>query len=160
MLTATVNFLTRRVPSPEIRARDTLNDGTTNGSAGINSAPNVDAGINGATHLGGQRCGDNEDRGDSTNYRKLAEHNLSVPWAQITELPLARVYQLVRVSEDDLILEPLTGQFWQRRTNAWRKATNRWAGAKRLRNRTANDGYSDEKMCLMSRETRIRCPLP
>jgi hypothetical protein len=58
MLTTTVNFATRRVPSPEIRARDTLNDGTTNGSAGINSAPNVDAGINGATHLGGQRCGD------------------------------------------------------------------------------------------------------
>jgi hypothetical protein len=51
-------------------------DGTTNGSAGINSAPNVDAGINGATHLlGGQRCGDHEDRGDSTNDRKLAEHN-------------------------------------------------------------------------------------
>jgi hypothetical protein len=32
--------------------------------------------------------------------------------------------------------------------------------AKRLRNRTANDGYSDEKMCPMSRKTRIRCPLP
>jgi hypothetical protein len=29
-------------------------------------------------------------------------------------------------------------------------------GDKRLRNRTANDGYSDEKMCPM----RIRCPLP
>jgi hypothetical protein len=35
----------------------------------------VDAGINGATHLGEQRCRDHEDRGDSTNYRKLAEHN-------------------------------------------------------------------------------------
>jgi hypothetical protein len=57
-------------------ARDTSLDGTTNGSAGINSAPNVDAGINGATHLGGQRCGDHEDRGDSTNYRKLAEHKI------------------------------------------------------------------------------------
>src|SRR6516164_6626310 len=33
-------------------------------------------------------------------------------------------------------------------------------GAERLRNRTANDGYSDEKMCAMSRKTRIRCPLP
>ena len=37
-------------------------------SAGVNSAPDVDAGINGATHLGGQRCGHHEDRGDSTNY--------------------------------------------------------------------------------------------
>jgi hypothetical protein len=36
----------------------------------------VDAGINGATHLGGQRCGDHEDRDDSTNYRKLAEHKI------------------------------------------------------------------------------------
>jgi hypothetical protein len=34
----------------------------------------VDAGIDGATHLGGQRCGDHEDRGDSTNDRKLAGH--------------------------------------------------------------------------------------
>jgi hypothetical protein len=58
MLTTTVNFPTRRAPSPEIRARDTSLDGTTNASAGINSAPNVDAGINSATHLGGQRCGD------------------------------------------------------------------------------------------------------
>src|SRR5215831_298468 len=49
---------------------------------------------------------------------------------------------------------------WQRRTNVWRKATNPWACAKRLRNRTANDGYSDEKMCPTSRKTRIRCPLP
>jgi hypothetical protein len=31
----------------------------------------VDAGINGATHLGGQRCGDHN---DSSNYQKLAEH--------------------------------------------------------------------------------------
>ena len=37
-------------------------------SAGVNSAPDVDAGINGAIHLGGQRCGHHEDRGDSTNY--------------------------------------------------------------------------------------------
>jgi hypothetical protein len=65
MLMTTVNFPTRRAPSPQIRARDTSLDGTTNGSAEIDSAPNVDAGINGATHLGEQRCGDNEDRGDS-----------------------------------------------------------------------------------------------
>src|SRR5215470_1043940 len=60
MLTTTVNFPTRRAPSPQIRARDTSLDGTTNGSAGINSAPNVDARINGTTHLGGQRSGDHE----------------------------------------------------------------------------------------------------
>jgi hypothetical protein len=76
MLTTTVNFPTRRAPSPQIWTRDTSLDGTANGSAGINSAPNVDAGINGATHLGGQRCRDHEDDGDdSTNDRKLAEHN-------------------------------------------------------------------------------------
>jgi len=107
MLTTTVNFPTRRAPSPEIRARDTPNDGTANGSAGVNSAPDVDAGINSASDLGEQRRGDHEDRGDN---RKLAEHNLSLPWVQITEPPLGRVYQLVRVSEDDLMLEPLTGQ--------------------------------------------------
>jgi hypothetical protein len=137
MLTPTVNLPTRRTPSPQIRARDTSLDGASNGSAGVDSAPNVDAGANGAPDLGGQRCGDHEDHGDSTNYRKLAEHNLSLPWAQITELPLGRVYQLVRVSEDDLILEPLTGQLppWQRRTNVWRKATNLWDNAKRLRTR-------------------------
>src|SRR5262249_41559363 len=123
MLTTTVNLPTRRTPSPQIRARDTSLDGTTNGSAGVNSAPDVDAGVNSAPDLGGQRCRDHEDRGDSTNYRKLAE--LSLPWAQITEFPLGRVYQLVRVSEDDLILEPLTGQLppWQRRTNVWRRVT-------------------------------------
>src|SRR5262249_5130244 len=93
MLTTTVNFTIRRAPSRQIRARDTPNDGAANGSAGVNSAPDVDAGVNGAPHLGGQRCGDHEDRGDSTNYRKLAEHNLSLPRAQMTELPLGRVYQ-------------------------------------------------------------------
>jgi hypothetical protein len=36
----------------------------------------MDAGINGATHLGGKRCGRHEDPGDSTNYRKLAEHEI------------------------------------------------------------------------------------
>src|SRR4029077_14106957 len=40
----------RRAPNPQIRAEDTSLDGTTNGSARINSTPNVDAGINGATH--------------------------------------------------------------------------------------------------------------
>jgi hypothetical protein len=95
MLTTTVNLPTRRAPSPQIRARDTLNDGAANGSAGVNSARDVDAGANGAPDLGGQRCRDHEDRGDNTNYRKLAEHDLSLPWAQKTELPLGRVYQLV-----------------------------------------------------------------
>jgi hypothetical protein len=71
MLATTVNLPARRAPSPQIRARDTSLDGATNGSAGINSTPDVDAGINGATHLGGQRCRDHE---DSTNYQKLAEH--------------------------------------------------------------------------------------
>jgi len=47
MLT-TVVIPTRRAPSPEIRARDTLSDGAANGSAGVNSAPD----------LGGQRCRD------------------------------------------------------------------------------------------------------
>jgi hypothetical protein len=69
-MVATV-IATRRAPSPEIGARDTALDGAANGSAGINSAPDVDAGMNSATHLGGQRCGDHEDRSDSTNYRKL-----------------------------------------------------------------------------------------
>src|SRR5262249_29867558 len=70
------NFPTRPAPSPQIRARDTSLDGTTNGSAGINSAPNVNAGVNSATHLGGWRCRDHEDDGDdSTNDRKLAGHN-------------------------------------------------------------------------------------
>src|SRR5262249_45665755 len=75
MLTTTVNFPTRRAPSPQIRARDTSLDGTANGSARIDSTPNVDAGINGTTHLGGHRCGDHEGDGDdSTDDRKLAEH--------------------------------------------------------------------------------------
>jgi hypothetical protein len=39
----------------------------------------VDAGINGTTHLGGQCCGDHENRGDSTD-RKLAEHNQGSLW--------------------------------------------------------------------------------
>jgi hypothetical protein len=74
MLTITVNFPTRRAPSPQIWTRDTSLDGTTNGRAGINSAANVNAGTNSATHLGGQRCGNHEDPGDSTKYRKLAKH--------------------------------------------------------------------------------------
>jgi hypothetical protein len=71
MLTITVNFPTRRAPSPQIRARDTSLDGAANASAGIN----MDAGINAATHLRGKRCGRHEDR-DSTDYRKLAEHKV------------------------------------------------------------------------------------
>src|SRR6516164_5155069 len=48
-----------------------------------------------------------------------------------------------------LVLEPSarTIAAWQRRTNVCHKATSPCEGAKRLRNRTANDGYSDEKMC-------------
>jgi hypothetical protein len=46
----------------------------------------VDAGINGTTHLGGQRCGDHEARGDSTNYRKLAEHKIVLPGAIATTM--------------------------------------------------------------------------
>jgi hypothetical protein len=54
----------------------------------------VNSGVNSAADLGRQRCGDHDDRGDSTNYRKLAEHNLSLPWALITEFPLGRVINL------------------------------------------------------------------
>src|SRR6516165_12212742 len=79
MLTTTVNFPTRRAPSPQIRARDTSLDSAANGSARINSAPDVDAWINGTPHLGGQRRGDHEDRSDGANYRKLTEHNLRLP---------------------------------------------------------------------------------
>src|SRR5262249_12641947 len=86
MLTTAVNFPTRRAPSPQIRAKDTPLYSTTNGSAGVNSASDVDAGINAAPHLGGQCCRDHDDRGESTNYRKLAEHNLSLPCVQITPM--------------------------------------------------------------------------
>jgi hypothetical protein len=66
---------TRRAPSSEIGARDTAFDGAANGSAGVNSTADVDAGINSATHLIGQRCRDDEDGGDgSTHDRKLTEH--------------------------------------------------------------------------------------
>jgi hypothetical protein len=65
-----VNLPAGRAPSPQIRARDTSLDGAANASARIN----VDAGINAATHLGGQRCGDHEDRGDSTNHRKSDDY--------------------------------------------------------------------------------------
>jgi hypothetical protein len=71
---ASMNLPTGRPPSPQIRTRDTSLDGTTNGSAGANSATNVNAGVNSATHLGGQRCGDHEGPGDSHKYRKLAKH--------------------------------------------------------------------------------------
>jgi hypothetical protein len=79
MLTATVNFPTWRAPSPQIRARDTLNDGAANGSAGVNSAPD----------LGGQRCGDHEDRGDSTNYRKLAGNSIVEHVAGVDDFEVA-----------------------------------------------------------------------
>jgi len=66
--------------SPQIRAReDTSLDGAANGSAGGNGAPNVDARINGATHLGGQRCGDHEDGSDSTDYRSLPSIDRYLP---------------------------------------------------------------------------------
>jgi hypothetical protein len=45
ILATTVKLPVRQAPSPQIRARDTSLDGTTNGSAGINSGANVDAGI-------------------------------------------------------------------------------------------------------------------
>src|SRR5262249_28717348 len=91
-----------------IRARNTSLDGPTNGSAGINSAPNVDAGINGATHLGGRRCGDHEGRGDSTDYRKLAGHEIG----------------------------PKERRSWRRRTNVWRKVTILERQANRLTSET------------------------
>jgi hypothetical protein len=47
MLMTTV-ISTRQAPSPEIWARDTLDDGAANGSAGINSAPDVDTRVNSA----------------------------------------------------------------------------------------------------------------
>jgi hypothetical protein len=65
---------TRRAPSPQIGARDTALDGAANGSAGVHSAPDMDAGANSTSHLGGQRRGDHEDGGEGTNERKLAEH--------------------------------------------------------------------------------------
>jgi hypothetical protein len=111
MLATTVNLPARRAPSPQIRARDTSLDGTTNCSAGINSAPNVDAGINAATHLGGHRCRHYENRGDSTDDRKLAKHDF-VP--QLGRLPPP----------------------WRRRTNVWRRVTSPTRGAKRLRSGT------------------------
>src|SRR5262249_42102505 len=120
MLATTVNLPARRAPSPQIRARDTSLDGTTNGSAGIN----VDAGINGATHLGGQRCRDHEDRGN-TDYRKLAEHKI--------------------VSQQ--------GRSWRRRTNVWRRVTSPVRGAKRLRGGTTNGQRYDARGSQIDRAT-------
>src|SRR5215813_4986499 len=111
MLATTVNLPARVAPSPQIRARNTSLDGPTNGRAGIN----MDAGINGATHLGGQRCWDHEDRGDSTDYRKLAGHEIG----------------------------PQQGRSWRRRTNVWRRVTSPVRGAKRLRGGTANGQRHD-----------------
>jgi hypothetical protein len=56
-----------------------------NDSAGINS---VDAGINGAIHLGEQRLGGHDDRSHSTDHRKLVEHYLSLPLGLRQCLPL------------------------------------------------------------------------
>jgi hypothetical protein len=86
-MVATVFIRTRRTPSPQIRARDTSLDGTTNGSAGVNSTSDVDAGVNAAPHLGGQCCGDHDDRGDSTNYPKLAEHKIATCLAPFQQPP-------------------------------------------------------------------------
>jgi hypothetical protein len=72
----------RNNPMPTVRALASL-DGTTNGSAGINGAPD----------LGAQRCGDHEDRGDSTNYRKFGEHNLSLPWASYARQSTRRTFK-------------------------------------------------------------------
>jgi hypothetical protein len=69
MLTSAVNLRIRRAPSPHIRARDALNDSAANGTAGVNSAPNMHAGVTSAADLGEQRCGDHGDRGDSAYYR-------------------------------------------------------------------------------------------
>src|SRR5262245_43790293 len=48
---------------------------------------------------------------------------------------------------------------WQRQTNLWRKATSPCEAGKATKKQN-RIGYSDEKMCPMSRKTRIRCPLP
>src|SRR5262249_43770470 len=104
MLATTVNLHAWRAPSPQVRARDTSLDGTTNGTAGIN----VDAWINAATHLGGQRCGDHEDR-DSTDYRKLAEHKIGSQ----------------------------QGRSWRRRTNVWQRLTSPAEATKQLTSGTA-----------------------
>ena len=47
----------------------------------------MDAGANSAPHLGRQPCGDHEDGGGDSNYRKLAEHILTLP---LGALPLGR----------------------------------------------------------------------
>src|SRR6266436_3846146 len=86
---------TRRAPSPQIGARDTALDAAANCSAGANSTPDVDGGINSATYLGKQPCRDHEDGGkDETTDREVAKHILS-PQAQ---LALDRIYQQVWVN--------------------------------------------------------------
>src|SRR5215475_1198839 len=105
MRTTTVNFPTRRAQSPQIRARDAPNDRASNASTGVNRAPDVNAGANGSPDLGGHRCRDHEDRGDSTNYRKLAEHNLSLPLASYARRYTRRTCrQWPKISTDDNIL--------------------------------------------------------
>src|SRR5262249_6344380 len=117
MLATTVKFPAPRAPSPQIRARGTSLDGTTNGSAGVTNAPHVDARINCAPPFGGQRRGDHEDRGDSNNYRKIAENKIGPP--QQGRLPPP----------------------WRRRKNVWRRLTSPTLGAKRLRSATAIGRY-------------------
>ena len=54
-------MIIRRTRSPEIRwGRDPPNDGTASGGAGVNSAAD----------LGGQRCGNDEDRGEQQESDK------------------------------------------------------------------------------------------
>ena len=79
-MVATVIIRTRRAPSPQIRARDTSNDGAPNGSAGVNSAPDADAGVNGAPDLGEHRRRDHDHRGDSTIIERLPSISLGLPW--------------------------------------------------------------------------------
>ena len=61
--------------SPNRGARDTALDAAANCSAGANSTPDVDGGINSATYLGKQPCRDHEDGGkDETTDREVAKH--------------------------------------------------------------------------------------
>jgi hypothetical protein len=55
MLTSPVNFPTRRAPSAQIWARDPANDGAANGTARVDSAADVHAGVDGAADLGERR---------------------------------------------------------------------------------------------------------
>jgi len=69
-MVATVIIRTRRAPSPQIRARDTSNDGAGNGSAGVNGAPD----------LGEHRCRDHDRRGEAPIIERLPSISLGLPW--------------------------------------------------------------------------------